>query len=81
MQLVHLGDKVIQFNSWQEDRLTQMMAQLQQELAEKEEALAKLQATVQEYREARPPSVATAEASTMTETTLVSSLFVDIYQE
>jgi hypothetical protein len=50
VQLVHLGEKVIQLDRWQEDRLTQMMTQLQQELAEKEEALAKLQATVQEHR-------------------------------
>jgi hypothetical protein len=50
VQLVHLGEKVIQLDSWQEDRLTQMMAQLQQELVEKEEALEKLQAIVQEHQ-------------------------------
>jgi hypothetical protein len=35
-----------------------MMTQLQQELVEKEEELAKLQAVVQEHREAKPPSIA-----------------------
>jgi chromosome segregation ATPase len=41
-QLAHLGEKVIQLDRWKEDRLTQMLAQLQQELVEKEEALEKL---------------------------------------
>jgi hypothetical protein len=31
-QLVHLGEKVIQMDNWQEDRFMQMMMQLQQEL-------------------------------------------------
>jgi hypothetical protein len=48
VQLVHLGEKIIQMDSWQEDRLTQMMVYLQQELA-KEEVMAKLQAIVQEH--------------------------------
>jgi hypothetical protein len=47
VQLVHLDEKIIQMDSWQEDRLTQMMVYLQQELA-KEEIMAKLQAIVQE---------------------------------
>jgi hypothetical protein len=59
VQLVQLGEKVIQMDIWQEDKLTQMMAQLHQELEEKEEALEKLQAVVQETKEAKPPSIAT----------------------
>jgi hypothetical protein len=78
---VQLGEKVIQMDSWQEERLTQMMTQLQLELAEKEEALAKLQEVVQETKEAKPPSIATIEANTMIETTLVSSPSLDISQE
>jgi hypothetical protein len=42
-------------------------------LAEKEEELVKLQATIQEHREANPPSIITAEASSMIKTTLVST--------
>jgi hypothetical protein len=80
-QLVHLGEKVIQLDSWKEDRLTQMLAQLQQELAEKEEALEKLQATVQENQKARPPSIATTSTNTMIETILVSSPSICIPQE
>jgi len=53
-----------------------VMAQLQQELVEKEATLVRLQAVVQEHREAGPPSIATA-----IETTLVKSPFVDIYIE
>jgi hypothetical protein len=41
-QLVQLGEKVIQLDRWKEDKLTQMMTQLQKELAEKEEALENL---------------------------------------
>jgi hypothetical protein len=48
-----------------------MRIQLQQELAEKERALAKLQAVVQENWEVMPPSVATTLSNTMTKTTLV----------
>jgi hypothetical protein len=58
-----------------------MMTQLQQELEEKEKALERLQAVVQEHRGARKPSISTADASTMTETTLVSSPSIDISQE
>jgi hypothetical protein len=43
----------------------------------KKEALAKIQAIVQEHREGRQPSIATTDANTMNETTLVSSPFVD----
>jgi flagellar biosynthesis chaperone FliJ len=48
-QLVHLGEKVIYMNSWQEDRLTQLTKKPQQELAEKEEALENLHAVVQKH--------------------------------
>jgi septal ring factor EnvC (AmiA/AmiB activator) len=67
-QLAHLGEKVIQLDSWKEDRLTQMLSQLQHELVEKEEALEKLQASVQGNQKARPPSISTASTNTMTET-------------
>jgi hypothetical protein len=80
-QLVYLGEKVIQMDNWQEDRFTQMMTQLQQDLEEKEKALERLQEVVQEHRGARKPSISTANASTMTETTLVSSPSIDISQE
>jgi hypothetical protein len=61
--------------------ITRMMAQLQQELEEKDEALENLQADVQEHQEARPPSIATSKTSTMTKTTLVSSPSMDLSQE
>jgi hypothetical protein len=57
-------------DNWQEDRLMQMMTQLQQELEEKEKALERLQVVVQEHIEAGKPSISTTDASTMTETTL-----------
>jgi hypothetical protein len=68
-------------DNWQEDRFRQMMMQLQQDLAEKEKALERLQVVVQEHRGARKPSISTADASTMTETTLVSSPSIDISQD
>jgi len=40
--LAHLGEKVIQLDGWQEDRVMQTMAQLQQELEGKEDVLARL---------------------------------------
>jgi len=55
-----------------------MMAQLQRELIEKEEALANIQATIQETKEAKKTYIATIEASTMTWTTLVISHSLDI---
>lgn len=67
LQLVQTGEKVIQWDNWQGERFTQMMAQLHQELAEKEEALAKLQVVVQETKEAKQPSIATREASSFLE--------------
>jgi hypothetical protein len=57
-------------DSWQEDRLTQIMAQLQQELAKEEEALEK----IQETKDARPLSIAIARANTMMETILLNFL-------
>jgi hypothetical protein len=36
VQLSHLGEKVIKIDSWQEERLTQIMPQLHQELEKKE---------------------------------------------
>jgi hypothetical protein len=68
-------------DNWQEDRLTQMMVQLQQDLAEKEKALERLPEDFQEHRQARKPSMTTTDASTMIVTTLVSSPSVDISQE
>jgi hypothetical protein len=43
MQVVHLEEKITQLDSWIEDSLTHMMAQLQQNLVEKEEVLENLQ--------------------------------------
>jgi hypothetical protein len=42
VQLVQLGEKVIQLDNWQEERFTQMMAQVAPRIGKKEEALAKL---------------------------------------
>jgi hypothetical protein len=42
-----------------------MLAQLEQELEEKEEALEKLQETIQENWEASPPSISIALTNTM----------------
>jgi hypothetical protein len=55
-----------------------MMMQLQKDLAEKEKALSRLQAVVQEHRGVGKPSIITIDASTMTDTTLVSSPFIDV---
>jgi hypothetical protein len=64
LKLVHLGEKVAQLDNCKEDRFTQIMTHLQQELAEKE-ALENLQETVQENKKENPPSTVTFEASTM----------------
>jgi hypothetical protein len=58
-----------------------MMTQLQQELERKEEALKNLQEVVQETKKAKPFSIAIIEASTMVETTLVSSPSLNFSQE
>jgi hypothetical protein len=58
-----------------------MMSQLQQELEEKEEALASLQTTVEEHREAEPLPISIVEANIMTESPLVSSLSIGNSQE
>jgi len=58
-----------------------MMMQLQQDLAEKEKELVRLQESIQEYRVAGKPSIATANAITMAETNLLSSLSIDISQD
>jgi len=39
--LVYLGEKVIQLDRWKEYGLTQMLAQIEKELEEKEKALEK----------------------------------------
>jgi hypothetical protein len=80
-QLVYLGEKVIQMDNWQDDRFTQTMMQLQQDLVETKKALTMLQVVVQENKGARKPSIVTAYAITMTETTLVSSPYVHVSQE
>jgi hypothetical protein len=59
--------------SWHEENLTRVKTRLQQELVKKEEALTKLQETIQEHHEAMPLSIATAKVNTMTETTMVRS--------
>ena len=81
VQLVQLGEKIIWLDNWQEYRLTKMMAQLQQELVEKEEALTKIQAVSKGNHESNPPSITTVENSTMPETTKVSSPSKNISQE
>jgi hypothetical protein len=53
----------------------------QQELAKKENALARLQAIFQENKEAMKPSIATVNDSTITEATLVSSPSIETSQE
>jgi hypothetical protein len=58
-----------------------MMAQLQQELEEKEKDLARIQENSQEHRGTRKPSISIADASTVTKTILVRSPLVDISQE
>lgn len=57
-----------------------MMALLHQELLENEEALAKLQDAVQETKETKHPSISTVEASTMIQTSMVSSP-LDLFQK
>jgi len=44
--LLQLSNKVIQKDCWQEERFSQMMTQLHQELVEKEESLVMLQVVV-----------------------------------
>jgi len=51
VQCLQLGGKVIQMDSWPVEWFTQMMAQLHEELVEKEKALAKLQVFFQEHKE------------------------------
>ena len=58
-----------------------MMMQLQQDLEEKENTLTRIQVYFQEHREERKPSFSTEDASTMNDTTSVSSPSVDISQE
>lgn len=80
LQLLQLGEKLTQLDSWHDDRIKQMLTQLHQ-LAEKEKALGKLQEVVQEHREAKLASIATAEANTVTKMNLVSSPSLDISQD
>lgn len=58
-----------------------MIAQLHQELVEKEEALARLYVVVQETKESKKPSISIVETKTMTETHIVSSPSLDLSQE
>ena len=48
-----------------------MMAQLHQELATKEEALANLHVVVQEIKEAKQPSIVTTKSNSMMEISMV----------
>jgi hypothetical protein len=64
LQLLQLGEKFIELDNWQEERFTKITAHLYQDLVAKEEALKKLEAAIQETKQA--PSISNAEASTMT---------------
>jgi hypothetical protein len=50
-------------------------------LVEKEKVLARLQENIQEHRGKGKPSISIADAITMTDTTFVSSLSIDVSQE
>jgi hypothetical protein len=76
---LQLGEKFTELDNWQEERFTKVTAQLYQDLAVKEEALKELEATVQETKQA--PFVATAEASTMTMSSMVNSPSKTLSQE
>lgn len=67
VQHAQIGEKIIQLDNRQEERLTLLMSPSYQELAMKEEALAKLHVVVQETKEAKQPSIATREASSFLE--------------
>jgi hypothetical protein len=67
-----LGEKVNQLDGRQEKRCTQMMGQLQQELASKEEMLTKLQ-EVQVIKEEAKPSISRIDACTITKGNVVST--------
>jgi hypothetical protein len=71
LQLLQLGDKFIELDNWQEERFIEVTSHLYQDLEVKEEALKKLEAIVQETKQA--PSIATAEASTMTKENMVNT--------
>jgi hypothetical protein len=63
LQLLQLGEKFIKLDNWQEERFTEVISHLYQDLVAKEEALKKLEEIVQETKKA--PSIATIKASTM----------------
>jgi uncharacterized protein YPO0396 len=56
LQLLQLGEKFIELDNWQEERFTEVTAHLYHDLEVKEEALKKLEAVVQETKQA--PSIA-----------------------
>jgi hypothetical protein len=65
IQCLQLGDKFIELDNWQEERFTEVTAQLYLDLEMKEEALKEIEADVQETKQA--PSITIVKASTMTE--------------
>jgi len=65
IQCLQLGDKFIELDNWQEERFTEVTAQLYLDLEMKEEALKEIEADVQETKQA--PSIAIVKASTRTE--------------
>jgi hypothetical protein len=79
LQLLQLGEKFTQLDNWQEERFTKVTAQLYQDLEVKEEALKKLQEIVQETKQA--PFIATVEANTMMESSMVNSPSKTLPQE
>lgn len=72
-QLVQLGVKVIQLDTWKEERLTQMMTWLHQPLIKKEESLTKLQDVVQESNEGNKSSISITKSNTMIDNNIVKS--------
>lgn len=81
VQHAQIGEKIIQLDNRQEERLTLLMSPSYQELAMKEEALAKLHVVVQETKEAKQPSIATANANTMSKTRMVTSPSIALSQK
>jgi len=74
-----LGEKFTQLDNWQEDKFTEVITQLYQDLEMKEQALKKLQEVIQETK--KSPSISIAESSTMTKLSMVNKPFKTLPQE
>jgi hypothetical protein len=66
-----LREKFIDMDNWKEERFMKVTTHLYHDLAAKEETLKKLEAIVQETKQAH--SISTIKASTMTEENMVNS--------